>query len=292
MVEFKDVTLKSKDEIEGFLKNTCSYSSEFSFANIYAWQHMYKVKYAMVDGALVLLYIAGNGELFLFYPLAKEHADEVFEKVLARLHEQGRKPKIRLWNEKQAELFQQKYGDKVKFFEDDSIEEYVYDREKLATLSGKKLHSKRNFVNRFKSMYDWQYKKMDQTLAKECVGVFHSWLDEKDEQLEGVTEATLKFLDNYEELALTGGCLLADGKIVAFSVGEQICDDVAAVHLEYGDKNYHGVFQAMNQEYVANEWQHVKYINREEDMGLVGLRQAKQSYKPDFMVKKYIAEFL
>ena len=92
-----------------------------------------------------------------------------------------------------------------------------------------------------------------------------------------------------EELGLTGGAILLDGKIKAFTVGERLNDDMQLIHIEKADSEINGLFPMINQQYVLHECADVQYINREEDMGVEGMRKAKRSYYPDFMVKKYFA---
>ena len=91
---------------------------------------------------------------------------------------------------------------------------------------------------------------------------------------------------------MRGGCLRVDGAMVAFSVGEPLCEDTVVIHLEHADTDYVGAFAMMNQQFLAHEWQDYTYVNREEDMGIPGLRKAKESYRPAFMVKKYVATLM
>lgn len=92
-----------------------------------------------------------------------------------------------------------------------------------------------------------------------------------------------------EALGLTGGVIKLDGKIKAFTIGERIREDVQLIHIEKADSEINGLFPMINQQYVLNECKDVEYINREEDMGIEGMRKAKRSYYPDYMVKKYFA---
>ena len=94
-------------------------------------------------------------------------------------------------------------------------------------------------------------------------------------------------LEHMQELGLVGGAILIDGKIKAFTMGERIRSDVQLIHIEKADADINGLFPMINQQYVLNECTEVEFINREEDMGVEGMRKAKRSYHPDYMVEKY-----
>ena len=124
--------------------------------------------------------------------------------------------------------------------------------------------------------------------------MFEQWFESKKDTMDGISEqyeAVKNLIDNFDELHIKGGCLLIDGKIVAFSFGEVLSfkNSIAVIHLEHADVDYRGSFPMINQQFLENEWSSLTYVNREEDMGIMGLRNAKKSYKPCFMVKKYIA---
>lgn len=100
-----------------------------------------------------------------------------------------------------------------------------------------------------------------------------------------------KAFSHFNELGLSGGAIYVDKKLVAFCVGEKLNNETAVVHIEKADINYQGAFAMINREYVRNNWKNIKYINREEDLGIEGLRKAKLSYYPEFLVDKYVATF-
>ncbi len=162
----------------------------------------------------------------------------------------------------------------------------------LATLSGKKLHGKRNHINKFKSLFEdrWSYESMTKDNLEECFQMALKWRAENDceddDEKRGEMCVALNSLRLFEELHLTGGVLRIDGKVVAFTIGEPICEDTYVVHIEKAYADVQGAYTMINQQFVEHECMNYKYVNREDDTGAEGLRKAKLSYRPAFMVEK------
>ena len=170
--------------------------------------------------------------------------------------------------------------------------DYVYESEKLITLAGKKLHGKRNHINKFKNTYgdDWSYEPIHKENLEECFQMALKWRNENgcDDDREKNAEmcVTLNALRLFEELELTGGLLRAGGRIVAFTLGEPVCSDTFVVHIEKAFAEVPGAYPIINQQFAEHACAGYQYINREEDTGSEGLRKAKLSYRPVFMVEK------
>ena len=166
--------------------------------------------------------------------------------------------------------------------------------EKLATLSGKKLQSKRNLVNRFKAAYEgrWTYENMTKDNIKDAFAFHVHWCNlngcalERDFQ--GETCAIVQALHNFDYLNLRGGLLRLDGEVIAFTFGCKATDDMYVVQIEKADSNIPGAYQMINQQFVQHECTGYQYVNREDDAGSEGLRKAKLSYRPAFLVEKGI----
>ena len=152
--------------------------------------------------------------------------------------------------------------------------------------------SKRNHINKFKIMYEdrWSYEPMTKDNVEDCFQMALKWRNENgcEEDLEKNAEicVTLNSLRLFEELGLKGGVLRIDGEVAAFTVGEPICSDTFGVHIEKAYAEVQGAYPMINQQFVSHECMDYKYVNREEDTGAEGLRKAKMSYRPVFMVEK------
>ena len=114
-----------------------------------------------------------------------------------------------------------------------------------------------------------------------------------DNQFIGYEQAAIhEIFDHFNGFKLKGGAILINGKVVAFTFGEQLNSDTAVIHVEKADPNIRGIYAAINQNFVAHEWSDMTYINREEDMGIDGLRRAKESYRPVKLIEKFNAEII
>lgn len=158
------------------------------------------------------------------------------------------------------------------------------------TLKGRHFHAKRNYLNYFTSQYDFEYVTVKSDMMEECLRVYRDWLDEKtviEPYALDEMEAIKTIVENMDALGVRGGGIRIGGRLAAFSLGERMRRDTALIHIEKADGDIRGLFTAINQQFVEHEWQDSLYINREEDMGLEGLRKAKLSYHPVRMVEKY-----
>ena len=173
--------------------------------------------------------------------------------------------------------------------------DYVYLSEKLQTLSGKKLQTKRNLVNRFLAAYEgrWSYEDITPDNVREALKFHFKWCElngcMRDKAFFGETCAIGIAFNNWSALDLRGGILRLDGEIIAFTFGCQATDDMYVVQIEKADHNIAGAYQMINQQFVKRNCTNVMYVNREEDLGIEGLRKAKHSYYPVFLSKKYVA---
>ena len=180
------------------------------------------------------------------------------------------------------------------FRKEESIddEDYIYETEKLISLSGKKYHSKRNFVNRFEASYSYEYMPLTGENALSCLPALEEWFARHHEKMLfyfDEHEAILELLHNFDALGLKGAAIKIDGKIRAMTIGEFLPPDTAHIIIEKADIDYPGLYAVINQKFLEHEWAGTKLVNREEDMGVEGLRKAKQSYHPVFQNKVFNA---
>ncbi len=187
------------------------------------------------------------------------------------------------------------FADKLDFVTDRANSDYIYLSSDLAALAGRKFHQKKNHVNSFRKTYPgYQYLPMDSSMAEECIAFAQNWKDQRelaeeqdDESLRCELCAIKEALNNFDALGIKGGVILIDGKVEAMTFGEQINHDTAVIHVEKANPAIRGLYATINQEFCQREWSNVRYINREEDMGIEGLRKAKESYNPVFLLNKY-----
>lgn len=300
MLELNDVTLDKKELIDSFLKRRKSRNSEFSFSYLYMWRKSYDMKYAITDDMLCILPKHTGGPRSASFPIGFENPDgtsrsikKFVETLLEYFKENGEEPLIHLYDESTMELLVKEFPDKFIITEDRNNFDYVYRVDELTKLSGKKFHSKKNHINKFKKMYpDWEYCRLSPENNGECMALFDEWQTDKGWEAESIgeeREALCEFLNNRDTLGYIGGGIRVGGRLVAFSFGEALGADTAVIHFEHVDPNCEGAFAIINQQFLEHEWQNYTYVNREEDMGIPGMRKAKESYHPAFMIKKYVA---
>lgn len=165
--------------------------------------------------------------------------------------------------------------------------DYLYATSDLINLAGRKYHSKRNHLNKFLRQYNWEYQAMTPETVAECLNLETAWFDVRNPEPCTENEAMAIVLKNFEFLGVTGGVIRVDGVIQSLTVGERLNRNTAVIHIEKANTDFDGAYAAINHEFAAREWSDLDFINREEDMGIAGLRKAKQSYYPVRMVEKF-----
>ncbi len=291
--EFKRPLLEDKEIIAEKFKTYCSRSCERTFVNVFLWARYYNVEYAVVENTVV--FKSENHGLAFTFPAGEEEDVKKALKAL-EVYSTERGQAFQLYNVSSCMFDQLEawYPGEFEIEYNRDIADYVYECEKLTTLAGKKLHAKRNHINKFKATYeDWAYETLTDKNVEECFQMALKWrnlnTDEESEDVEDkINEiaVTLNALRLFNELELQGGILRVNGEIVAFTLGEKICGDTFVVHIEKAFADIQGAYPMINQQFVTHECQEFTYINREEDTGSEGLRKAKLSYRPAFLVEK------
>lgn len=289
-IEFKRPELEDRELISSYFEKAPSRSCERTFANVYLWSRRYHVRYAVIEGALV--FMDDEDGLMFAYPAGEPEAvKRALEFLKSYSEERGCSLKLYNVTEENFAQMDSWYPGKYQIEYDRDEADYVYETEKLATLAGKKLHGKRNHINKFKSLHEnWSYESLDDDNVEECFQMALKWRTdngcEDDAEKNAEMCVTLNSLRLYKELGMVGGVLRVDGKVVAFTVGEQNCGDTFVVHIEKAFADVDGAYPMINQQFVQHECMEYAYVNREDDAGSEGLRKAKLSYRPAFLVQK------
>ena len=293
---FKPITLDIKPLIDSYTKPWVLECSDLSFTNLFIWGADGKMEYAEANNMLYIKLDFKEVPTFLWAPIPKYGVEANYRKAICDgieyMKKIGVEPTFRsVWTpfrDKMLEVCPELFS-----MPTDIAWDYVYSRESLATLKGKKLHGKRNHINKFLSKYpNYEYRKLNATMVKDCLDLYDQWIAEKDEEtaksLQNEKLSVELALNNMETLGLTGGTIYIDGKLCAFTVGERLHPHMQLIHIEKGDTSYEGIFPMINQQYVLHECMDVELINREEDMGIEGMRKAKRSYHPLKMIEKHL----
>ena len=290
MLDFRPLELKDKDLFEAYAICYGYHNIEASFANKYIWGGATKTKISADEHTMYIL-LRYAGQDFMLPPFLKDceynfsrplkETEEYMMDVFGTFLIKG------VTDEQKAQIEKDCPG-KYSFLPDRVNFEYVYLAEDLISLKGKKLHAKRNHINKLLKDHTYEYKKYTDNDYEACIALQQQWIYGKDDSPEGYEELEVikRALSHLGELNLKCGLLLIDGSLQAFSIGEEF-GDMAIIHIEKANPEIPGAFALINREFVRHEWSGLKYINREEDMGLEGLRKAKLSYNPVFLLEKY-----
>lgn len=297
MLKFRSVALSDKESIEKYTAMINSYLCEHCFVDMFIWCDHYNTEVCFTDEFLfvrcesfpdkVPMYLApiGKGDIKKAVELIEEDAKlRNIEFIMVSISEQ------------QLPLFEEIIGDRYDFEWSEDSADYIYLSEKMQTLSGKKLQSKRNLVNRFNIAHQdkWRY----EDITKENKHLAHEyhlkWCAkngcEFDNSFLGETCAVNMALNNFEALNMRGGLLFLNDEVIAYTLGCKVHDDLFVMQIEKAEAEIDGAYQMINQQFVLRNCTDVMYINREEDLGLDGLRKAKLSYKPEMIGKKYFTK--
>lgn len=293
-ISFRRIELEDRELLQGYLNQKPYRSCDLVFANIYLWSRKYHTEFAIVEDALIFCGSRENGEPSITFPIGgQEQIKKALDAMFAWFEAQNAEFHMYIVQEKEFELLETWYPQKFQISYNRDSADYVYETEKLTSLAGKKLHGKRNHINRFKeSNPDWVYEPITPKNVEDCFQMALRWREEMqcEHDVEKRDEmcVTLNALRLMEELELQGGLLRAKpgGEVIAFTIGEPLNPDTYVVHIEKAYAEIQGAYPMINQQFVEHVAQGYAYVNREEDTGAEGLRKAKLSYRPAFMVEK------
>ena len=295
--QFKEITIEDREILNPYFDLVDYEACEYNFNTLYMWQHAYKTAYHIGDNFAVLVG-EYEGEVFSILPLAKkEDLPKVIDFVLDYFKEIEEKLYFRGITEEVVDYLKEQYGDRFEYAAERDIFDYVYDGEILRTLKGRKNSKKRNHINYFLSEYEgrFEYRLLGKADFDDCRQLLDDWTVNKEENNnieEGVDDERLgieKLFAHYDEVcdSLKIAGIYIDGKLEAFTMGELLNNNMALIHIEKANPEIRGLYPYINQQFLVHEFPDVEFVNREEDMGIEGLRKAKLSYHPCKFVEKY-----
>ena len=297
MIPFKTVTLCDKRWVDEIVFAENSPSADYNFGNIYIWDKRYRQLIARC-GDRMLTKLRYEGRPAFVFPIGSGPLRPAIETLRAFAAERGYPLVIRGITPAHMLHLDAEYPGRFSYSPERDNWDYLYLAEKLATYSGKSLHGKKNHCNRFEAENDWEFRPLSHDLIPGCLDMLDVWNEDNRERLDKSVayehDAIIRAFAAYEWLGLEGGVLFANGKIVGFSLGEMCSADTFDVHFEKAQIDLNGAYPMVCRELtrmLLARHPQLRYMNREDDMGLEPLRQSKLSYKPIGMVEKYIARW-
>ena len=296
MIKFREIQLSDKLSIDRLLRRAEAPICDYTFVNIYAWQPIYQTAWAEVEGALVVRFVLDSKAGYMIV------GAEDYGRVLTALHKEAQQTGscLRLVGMSSDDAAQfarwaEENGGEEQFAVCDNPDyrDYIYSIEDLSTLAGRKYQPKRNHINKFESKYEYEFRELTPQYFQECLCLECRWqlrkavMDNPDiareHECKDTAEKTAirRAFDAYEELGLYGGVLLVDGHVAAFTYGSAMSEETFCTHIEKADAMVDGIFPMINRSFArALAERGFRYVNREEDMGLAGLRRSKHSFYP------------
>ena len=300
MIDFRTPQPSDKAWVDALLAQADYRGCDYNFTNLFVWSRAYGQEIAQVDGFLVT-HLCGRMGCSYMYPAGSGDLAAAID-ILAREADERRQPlRLVCLTTRQMEELDRLMPGRFAYEADRDGFDYLYDIDRLADLTGKKLHAKRNHINRFMDNNpSWVYEEITPQTLPECLEMDKEWYrrsmvregaaEERDLGDEGIALRTA--MDHYHALGLEGGLIRVYGEVVAFTMGDRLNSDTYDVHFEKAYGELQGAYAMINREFarwVRAKHPDVRYLNREDDMGVEGLRKAKESYYPDRMVEKYAA---
>lgn len=294
MLDFRPVTVSDKSLFEKYSYRYGGRNCDMAFANIFCWASFYGNEICESDGfLLVRLLVDGRKKTGYLEPLGEGDVKKVVGLLAEDAARLGQPLRLQSLSQGFADTLSRIDTDNRLFvFENRDFFDYLYSAESLRSLRGKKLQPKRNHVNQFKRAYDYRYESLTPAHKDEVFALLHKWREGKhaDDRSIDVEEQVIRTgMENFNALGLLGGALYVGGRMVAFTYGSPLNDDTFCIHIEKADTDFESSFPMINQLFVNSLPEKYLCINREEDLGLRGLRNSKLSYQPEELYKKSYA---
>ena len=295
MLSFRRAEISDKKWVDECLSHANSMNCEYSFGNLFIWSTAYNTQICKYNDFLIVRWGRGK-DLKYSLPLGEGDFSDAINVIIDDAKSLGITPEIYGITEGYLYMLQEAFTGKFTYTCDDANADYIYSVEKMATLRGKKYHSKRNHITNFKKNNpNWSFETINRDNIEECISLHTKWINDKNPDEEDYSfefEAVLTAFENYEELGFVGGLIRVDSKVIAYTFGEaQMNGKCFVSHIEKAPADVQGAYPMICQEFTKNCLMDYEYVNREEDLGIEGLRKAKQSYYPEILLKKWVAKY-
>lgn len=293
-INFRPIELADCRPVQELVYTTDCRNCDLNFMNLMSWRFLFHTELAFCRGWLFFRF-RHEGKLAYLPPVGTGDWSESLEWLMQDAQAAGEPFRLMgVCQHSLARLEATRPGEWVATA-DPSYSDYIYRREALATLAGKKLQPKRNHVNRFlKEHPDYDFRALQPTDFEECLLLVEKWHRQKPDAAPGgrltqeEEQNALRFaLEHWEALGGKGGVLRTGNRMVAFTYGAPINYDTFDICVEKADVDCEGAFAMVNREFARALPERYVYLNREEDLGIAGLRKAKQSYQPEALLHKH-----
>lgn len=298
----KPIEITHKKLFDEFFQKYPPETSEFTFTNLFMWRNYYN--FLLLEFKEHLILFSNDYLKNRIKPINTDSRDYLYffppigpspDKIIIELFENIANIEVHRVPEDICEkLTENEKFTKLKLdcLEDRNNWDYVYNKDDILNLPGNTYRQNRRWLQKFLNNYNYDFKLLTENIIEKCKELQLEWCVlracTEDESLEAEQEAIYEALNNFSTLGYSGGIVCVDDKCVGYTLGELLNENTLVIHIEKAHMEYEGSYQAINNLFLKESGTKVIYINREQDLGIEGLRRAKESYKPIRMVKKSI----
>lgn len=295
MINFTKLDLNHKKLFSEYLGDYSFLTYDYSFLTLYQWRIMCNTEFSIIDDVLIIKKYTKDTGSFFMKPLG--YNGQNIDRILSGLvnHKNGDSTFKHLFGDVETSFLnelQNLYGSAVSYVQDTDNFDYIYNSSDLISLSGPRYHRKKNLYNQFVNKNQYLVKEIHEAID-DCIRFSKEWYEKKSDdsyilksELEGISDV----LSNIESFNLCGIAVYIEEKIIGFAFGEKVNKKMAIVHSEKADPNYVGAYSFINKALAEKCFYDVEFINRQDDLGIPGLRKAKVSYHPARLEKKFFID--
>ena len=295
MLEFREIEIKDQKRINTALSRSQFMGCEYSFANNMAWRRLGDSLISFYKDFYICCTFRSDDNIPRFFlPSGSGDYKDVIGEIKNYAYSLGKPLKMMGVTDHSLQMLEELFPDEFTTDTDRGDWDYIYNASDLIGLQGKKYHGKRNHLARFNEI-GALYSPITEKDFDDCITFsateYNNRANAHDHSFIAEQFAINTFFEYYTEFGLKGGVIRADGRVAAFTLGEKLNNSTFCVHIEKADTEYNGIYAGINNYFAKSAANGYKYINREEDLGIEGLRKAKSSYYPAFLLKKYTLTF-
>lgn len=298
-LQFRPVQADDIDKMTPFFCQRPNKTCDSVFLDSFLWREYYNVQFAVSEGKAIQWLMEENGVKHSAMPMCREEdLPKYFNEMVAYFNNELNLPfRIYLADEEAVEYLHLKESPDFRVIEQEDLKDYLYDGDAMRSLSGKKLHKKKNHLNGFLREYEgrYEFRRLCCSDRSDVWKFLDKWRETKgddvEDHLDYEVEGIHEILKNCSQLNVRMSGVYIDGQLEAFTIGSyNPFENMAIIHIEKANPEIRGLYQFINQQFLINEFPDVKLVNREDDLGQEGLRHAKMSYNPCGFARKYLVE--
>lgn len=296
-MDWKLISFEDKKLFEEMIRFKAYPLSDYNFTHMNIWKEAFNLSYTIAYGNLVVKGIDPiTKEEYIYMPVGTGNLGASIEAVKLEFSSKNKPLIIKALTPKMMSEVKSANPHKFNFITNRNEFEYIYKLKQIAEYEEKKLRRKRELCKHFESHYTYEFIKYDKTHLNTVLSLIEKWHHDRDEEdgliVQSEKKGILRILNNFEDLNCDGFLLIVEEEVIGFLIAEPLTEDILLVHYEKGIRRYKGVYDVLKRNTARYYQSEFKYISLEEDMGIRGLRIAKELYRPNHLIIKGTITFI